>query len=187
MPFLFCVILTFSLPLAISANVIEGQECDVNHGEIYVGGKQGLPNYAACKQACLDKDDCQSVTFYPNGGCGLFSTKCVATRAAAGARSEVVKELGGLYGLECDAGQGESYLSGKEGVANFAACKKMCQDNAECQSITFYHHGGCSLFRSKCENTKASPGARSELVNELQRTGMRRGRRRDLSDGEHTS
>ena len=28
MAFLFCVILTFSLPLAISANVRNGQECD---------------------------------------------------------------------------------------------------------------------------------------------------------------
>ena len=71
MGFLFCVILTFSLPLAISAY---DEECDVSQGERWLGGSQ-QSDFAACKKACEGTPRCQSVTFYDSSGsCSLFST-----------------------------------------------------------------------------------------------------------------
>jgi len=175
------LILTFSLPLAISANVLEGQQCDVSNGEVYLG-KSTEADFAACKNICEQNPKCQSVTFYTHhGGCSLFSTKCEATVPESNARSVVVKELGGLYGQQCDTDQGEIWLSGKEHIADFAACKKACEDDAGCQSITYYVNGDCSLFKTKCEKTKADGAARSAVVKELE--GLQ-GKQCDIEQGE---
>jgi len=170
MAFLFCVILTFSLPLAISANVRNGQECDNSRGEVWLSGSK-VADFAACKQHCEDVAECQSITFYDNaygdGACSLFSTKCEKTRPVDNAHSELVRELGGLFGVQCDTSQGEVWLSGIEN-ADFASCMQKCEDDAGCQSITIYHNGDCSLFATKCEKTEAAPGAQSKVVKELE-------------------
>ena len=188
MAFLLCVILAFSLPLKISANVLKDQECDHNQGEKWLGGGQ-VADYAACKKSCNGTPRCQSITFYDSGGCSLFSTKCEKTKYSANARSERVRELAELSGtpnVECDVNQGEKWLSGGP-VADYAACKKSCEAEPKCQSVTFYDSNECSLFLTKCEKTKPKPNARSELVRELaevKESGVMYGVECDVDQGE---
>ena len=170
MAFLLCVILAFSLPLKISANVLKDQECDVAQGEKWLGGGQ-VADYAACKKSCNGTPRCQSITFYDSGGCSLFSTKCEKTKYSANARSELVRELekeaGVMYGVECDVSNGEVYLRGTKNT-DFAACKKSCEDDAHCHSVTFYSHGECGLFATSCDKTKANPTANSKVIKEME-------------------
>ena len=57
---------------------------------------------------------------------------------------------------ECDASKGEVYLGGSSGKkAGLAACKKSCEDEAKCKSITFFKHAKhCSHFSTECLVTK---------------------------------
>ena len=61
----------------------------------------------------------------------------------------------------CDGRAGESYMradsAGK--VPSIEECKRMCEDTDECQSITYYNTGWCSLFETLCTNTKVHGGA----------------------------
>ena len=61
---------------------------------------------------------------------------------------------------QCDAGAGEANQSQSSGkVADIAACKKSCEDDAGCKSITFFTSGWCSHFSTGCTNTKSSSNA----------------------------
>ena len=61
---------------------------------------------------------------------------------------------------QCDAGAGEAYQSQSSGkVADIAACKKSCENDAGCKSITFYNSGWCSHFSTGCTKTKSSSNA----------------------------
>ena len=63
---------------------------------------------------------------------------------------------------ECDAGGGEVYRSQSPGIlSNIAACKKSCEDVAECKSITFFSSGWCSHFSTECTATKPTSKAMS--------------------------
>merc|ERR1712032_1151588 len=73
---------------------------------------------------------------------------------------------------ECDAGAGEVYRSQSSGLAKeIDACKKSCEDDSECKSITFFTSGWCSHFSTDCTkrkfNTEAismrSPGSKRFL------------------------
>jgi len=161
---LFCVILTFSLPLTIFAN---NTECDVSRGEIWLSGKQ-VSDFAACEKSCEDEPNCRSITYYDSGSCSHFSTECSATRPANNAISKNLKQES-LNGKECDVDQGEIWLAKSE-ASDLAACKKSCEDDAQCQSVVFYNHGACSRFSTKCENTKPANNAHTEQVKDLENT-----------------
>ena len=61
---------------------------------------------------------------------------------------------------ECDAGAGEVYRSQSPGkVSDIAACKKSCEDDPKCKSITFFNSGWCSQFSTDCTNTKSTSKA----------------------------
>ena len=56
---------------------------------------------------------------------------------------------------ECDIHAGEVYLTQSPGKGlTLDQCKTACQDNADCQSITYYKTGWCSHYSTSCTNTK---------------------------------
>ena len=56
---------------------------------------------------------------------------------------------------QCDAGAGEVYRSQSPGkVSDIDACKKSCEDDPKCKSITFFNSGWCSHFSTDCKKTK---------------------------------
>merc|ERR1712032_1046266 len=56
---------------------------------------------------------------------------------------------------ECDAGAGEVYRSQSSSlVKEIDACKKSCEDDSECKSITFFTSGWCSHFITDCTKRK---------------------------------
>ena len=58
---------------------------------------------------------------------------------------------------ECNVGAGEVYRNQSPGkVSDLAACKKSCEDDAGCQSITFFNNGWCSHFSTGCTKTKTA-------------------------------
>merc|ERR1712032_109029 len=60
----------------------------------------------------------------------------------------------------CDVSAGEVYLQSSPGkVSALDECKKLCEDAASCQSITFFKSGWCSHFASECTKTKRNPKA----------------------------
>merc|ERR1712032_1579817 len=101
------------------------------------------------------------------GWCSHFSSRCEKTGAAQG-HAQRVKDFAIFNQKECDFAQGEVYLPGPSGKrANIAACKKSCEDEAKCKSITFFFGTGlgggwCSHFSTKCEKKKTSKGAYAE-------------------------
>merc|ERR1719486_631563 len=65
--------------------------------------------------------------------------------------------------VECDAAKGESYLKKSSGkVSNIEQCRKSCEDNARCKSITYFKSGFCGHFSTMCTNVvKRSKAATS--------------------------
>ena len=59
---------------------------------------------------------------------------------------------------ECDASAGEFYRSQSSSkVSDLAACKKSCEDDTGCVSITFFKTSGwCSHFSTGCAKTKSA-------------------------------
>ena len=48
-------------------------------------------------------------------------------------------------------GAGEVYLKQSSAkVSDLAACQQSCEDDVECQSITYYKGGWCSHFSTDC-------------------------------------
>ena len=61
---------------------------------------------------------------------------------------------------QCDVGAGEVYRSQSPGkVSDIAACKKSCEDDPKCKSITFFNSGWCSHFSTECTKTTAGTNA----------------------------
>ena len=62
--------------------------------------------------------------------------------------------------IECDAGAGEVYRKQSPGkVSDLETCKKSCEDDAGCRSITFFLSKWCSHFSTECTRTKFSGNA----------------------------
>ena len=74
--------------------------------------------------------------------------------------------------MQCHAGAGEIYNAKSSGeVSDLAACQKSCEDQAGCQSITFFEKSGwCSHFSSDCAETKGATKAISMRLGEAQLT-----------------
>ena len=60
----------------------------------------------------------------------------------------------------CNTAAGEVYR-GKQSrmVADIEACKKSCEGDAGCKSITFYSSGWCSHFSTECTKTTTDSNA----------------------------
>ena len=91
----------------------------------------------------------------------------INTRVKPTAAKRTWAEVGS--NMQCDAGAGESYNAKSSGqVSNLAACQKSCEDQAGCQSITFFDGGWCSHFSSGCAKTKVTSKAISMRLGEAQ-------------------
>ena len=57
---------------------------------------------------------------------------------------------------QCDVSQGEKYLAGSSGsVADEAACKRSCDDEDDCRTVTYFGKSKwCSHFSTACEKRK---------------------------------
>ena len=133
------------------------QECDVTHGEIYLKSSSGVTSdFAACRKSCNEVPVCQSITYYSKSKyCSHFTTGCEITKRVDDA---VSMRLHNHFdnNLECDVSKGEIYLEQSSNKASdFHACVKSCEDESECQSITFYENGWCSHFSTECLHKKA--------------------------------
>ena len=142
--------------------------CDVSKREVWVTEPK-VADYAACLKSCTDSRKCKSITYYHDWqGCSHFRTECKYTRSYPHTISKNLKDEH-LNGKECDVSQGERHLETRQ-VDDHAACKKSCMDVAECQSITYYSHGACSHFSTKCEKTKATYAGHAERLKDFTTT-----------------
>ena len=60
---------------------------------------------------------------------------------------------------ECDVERGEVRVPSSTKTSDLEACKKSCEDEPMCLSITFYSNGGCSHFSTTCEITNTIDNA----------------------------
>ena len=62
----------------------------------------------------------------------------------------------------CDTSAGEKYMRNSPGkLPTLKACQTACQDDVECQSITYYKSGWCSFFSSEWWRNRNSGDDRS--------------------------
>merc|ERR1712037_594803 len=117
-----------------------------------------------------------SITLFKSGWCSHFSTECTKTKSA---NKAIAMRLGTSANTpdpsrptttgaqrawveagantECDAGAGEVYRSQSPGkVSGIAACKKSCENDPGCKSITFFNSGWCSHYSTGCTKTKTT-------------------------------
>ena len=54
----------------------------------------------------------------------------------------------------CDTSAGEVYIADSPGrLPTLKACQEACEDNVDCQSITYFKTGWCSFFSTPCTAT----------------------------------
>jgi len=64
---------------------------------------------------------------------------------------------------ECDTDDGEVLMHSSPGkVSGLEECKQLCEDVAECQSITYWKSGYCSHYSTPC--TKIKSHSKAEVV-----------------------
>ena len=185
---LICLANSFGVQAGASVWVRVGThaQCDVSQGEKYLAGSSGsVADEAACKRSCDDEDDCRTVTYFGKSKwCSHFSTACektihvsvkrqvmsYATRATTTAGAPPKSAPAGAIvwirlGVHnrCDITQGEKYLAGSSGpVADEAACKKSCEDEDDCKTVTYFGKSEwCSHFSTKCTKRSYVSGAYS--------------------------
>merc|ERR1712032_701509 len=89
----------------------------------------------------------------------------VSTTTTTNAAAGVTWELAGSN-KECNQAAGEVYLDSSPGkVSSIEACKKACESNPKCQSITYFNGGWCSHFSTSCTSTKWSTKSTSMRIN----------------------
>ena len=55
----------------------------------------------------------------------------------------------------CDTDDGERYIADSPGrLPTLKACQEACEDNGDCQSITYFLSGWCAFFSTPCTATK---------------------------------
>ena len=66
-------------------------QCDRHAGEVLIkSSSKKVSSIESCKESCEDVTGCQSITFFNNGYCTLFSTPCTKTRENDKTRSAVL-------------------------------------------------------------------------------------------------
>ena len=143
-------------------NVKGHQEC-VDQDIIYRDNAKSsgkTSDLAACKKSCEDEDLCMSITYrYDTKFCGHYSTDCHKTKSVLNVITIRLKDHLN-NNEECDVSKGEIRLpKSSVKVSSLAACRKSCEDNSGCQSITLFADGQCQHFSTKCENRKSHGGA----------------------------
>ena len=188
-----CVLITFSLPLAIFANIdnsrldnqIPDRICDLVKDGVLFNSPGIVDNLATCTAICEASTQCQAASLLPNKRCYHFTTNCVNMVETKGAVTVIPQgsfewTLVG-YGKSC---RGKSLAScGKQ--ANVAACHNSCKSASNCRSFTFLPDKTCNHF-TKCDSTDYSAKAMSfvQLAQQHQCDDSTRGgeRRRDVPE-----
>jgi len=136
-----------------------GMVCNDEMGEVWLREPK-TPDFEACKKSCLDTDDCNSVTYYPHGGCSHWRSMCKQLKPREGVKSANVRGEA-LNKRECAVQKGEKWLS-KFQANSYEKCKQTCIDDGKCNAFTYYNHGSCSFFTSCCEQTWVTDNAHTE-------------------------
>merc|ERR1719247_2517931 len=145
-----------------------GEECDRSKGEEYMADGSGEKSYEECKQACMDRAQCQSITYFANGACSLFKTQCQNRKPCKDAVAQTLK-ADFFNKQESDGDNGEIFLSASSSdQADLEACRQSCEDAADCKSTTFFKSGYCSHFSTCCENRKPSATGNADAVKTAQ-------------------
>ena len=136
--------------------VAYGRECQGETAYLN-SSSQKQESLLKCIASCDVVSECNSITFFLNKFCSHFSTTCEHTKATAKAISMV--KLARKQTI-CDIIAGEVYRSQSSGkVSDLAACKKSCEDDAGCKSITYFESGWCSHFSTGCMKRKFAADA----------------------------
>merc|ERR1712010_288858 len=67
-----------------------GMVCNDEMGEVWLREPK-TADFEACKKSCLDTDDCNSVTYYPPGGCSHWRSMCKQLKPREGVKSANVR------------------------------------------------------------------------------------------------
>ena len=159
-------------------NARASAECDNRAGEVYLRNSPGkLSSLDLCKKSCQDAAGCRSITYFKSGWCSHYSTSCVtskwkskatALRLIASLDSTTVSDSTPTPNTshdqhwvhvsdkaECDAGAGEIYRQQSPGkLSDAEQCRKSCESEVGCVSITFFRSGWCSHFSTACTQVK---------------------------------
>ena len=188
-----CVLITFSLPLAIFSavdnsrldNRVPDQICDVEKDGVLPNSPGVVDSLTVCVAMCEVSSQCQAASFLPNKRCNHFATNCVNLLETKGAVT--IMPQGNFEwtlvgnGKSC---KGNSLASsGKQ--ENLAACLNSCKSASNCRSFTFLPDKTCNHF-TKCDSTDYSAKAMSfvQLAQQHQCDDSTRGgeRRRDVPE-----
>ena len=64
----------------------------------------------------------------------------------------------------CDTSAGEVYLQESPGkLPNIDACKKSCEGNEKCRSISYFKSGWCSHYSTACTKTRKGKATTLQL------------------------
>ena len=147
---------------------IENQGCESKSGG-YLDNSPGIvPNIGICKDLCQESTQCNSITMWGNDFCSHFSTACPDLFEAQGAttvRLQPQKQNANWvflapYGIQCDFGHGEVYLSSSSGkVGSLSECLDNCEASKDCKSVTFYENNFCSHVSTSCTKTIVAKNA----------------------------
>lgn len=147
-----------------TAKPISKRDCYNFEKRHYLAQSSGkVADIAACRKSCEDQPYCQSITFFGNRWCSHFMTPCGITAFIGYGESSLMSKSNIFVGQECDADAGEKHLRAITAIS-FGACKKACDDEAECKSITFFKNKGCHLFSTSCAKSKTNIEADSMRV-----------------------
>merc|ERR1712010_121869 len=104
---------------------------------------------------------CHAKRTCTNNGGTAKCDNCPAGYVNDGAKS--CKAIRGTTDMECDASNGERWLS-KFQAGTLKACEEACMNDPteKCNSFTYYNHGSCSFFSTCCEKTRVVDNAHSE-------------------------
>ena len=136
------------------------QVCDVDDGEVW-NKEVDADSFEDCKKSCMASNYCLSVTYYNHGGCSHWSSMCKKYVPREKVRSKNVKGES-LNKKECDAGNGEVWEGKLKYWVSVDQCRATCMSREDCNSFTYYNHGGCSFFSTCCTATRIVENAHSE-------------------------
>ena len=126
-----------------------------------------VPNLEICKASCEIVEGCKSISYFKTGWCSHWSTLCektkrnkkvlVSLRTKAEPRTWI--EVGAkreCHGYTNGIGWGgEIYMESSPGkVASLEACKKSCENNRRCKSISYFNTKWCSHWDTPCTETR---------------------------------
>jgi hypothetical protein len=137
-------------------------QCDLARGEVLLPSATKTADVAACLSSCSSAPACKSVTFFPNGYCSHFATRCTSTVGAGGAKSyaddaDPIPSTAGSKHLGEQCSEGAMAHPGYFVHADL--CVNLCAQTTGCHSITYASDGYCFFYTSDCKKRNSLSGA----------------------------